>query len=160
MPTANENDRTIGSSVIVVCTAPVLEMMYEAAQPTTMPMRPPTMPSTIDSIMNCIMMFWNVAPSALRMPISRVRSVTDTIMMFMMPMPPTSSEMLAIAPKRTVIIAVDWLTEAMMLAVFCTWKSFSLSPVMRWRWRRSVVISSCTWSIFCVSVACRLMDWT
>ena len=41
------------------------------------------------------------------MPISRVRSVTDTIMMFMMPMPPTSSEMLAIAPKRTVIIAVD-----------------------------------------------------
>ena len=107
MPTANENDRTIGSNVIVVWTAPVLEMTYEATQPTTMPMRPPTMPRTIDSIMNCIMMFWNVAPSALRMPISRVRSVTDTIMMFMMPMPPTSSEMLAIAPKRTVIIAVD-----------------------------------------------------
>ena len=33
------------------------------------------------------------APSALAMPISRVRSVTDTSMMFMMPMPPTSSEM-------------------------------------------------------------------
>ena len=31
-----------------------------------------------------------VAPSAFRMPISRVRSVTDTSMMFMMPMPPTS----------------------------------------------------------------------
>ena len=28
----------------------------------------------------------------LRMPISRVRSVTDTSMMFMMPMPPTSSD--------------------------------------------------------------------
>ena len=107
MPTANENDSRIGASVIVVWTAPVLAMAYEAAQPTTMPMRPPTMPSTIDSIMNCIMMFWNVAPSALRMPISRVRSVTDTIMMFMIPMPPTSSEMLAMAPKRTVIMPVD-----------------------------------------------------
>ena len=35
------------------------------------------------------------APTALRMPISRVRSDTLTSMMFMMPMPPTSSEMLA-----------------------------------------------------------------
>ena len=40
-------------------------------------------------------MFFGVAPNALRTPISRVRSVTDTSMMFMMPMPPTISEMLA-----------------------------------------------------------------
>ena len=39
------------------------------------------------------------APIAMRMPISRVRSVTDTSMMFMMPMPPTSSEMEAMAPS-------------------------------------------------------------
>jgi hypothetical protein len=32
------------------------------------------------------------APMAMRMPISRVRSVTDTSMMFMIPMPPTSSD--------------------------------------------------------------------
>ena len=36
------------------------------------------------------MMLSRVAPSALRTPISRVRSVTDTSMMFMIPMPPTS----------------------------------------------------------------------
>ena len=36
------------------------------------------------------MMLTRVAPSALRTPISRVRSVTDTSMMFMIPMPPTS----------------------------------------------------------------------
>ena len=42
-------------------------------------------PMTTDSMRNCIMMFWKVAPRALRMPISRVRSVTETIMMFMMP---------------------------------------------------------------------------
>ena len=35
----------------------------------------------------------------MRMPISRVRSVTDTSMMFMMPMPPTSRETPAIAPS-------------------------------------------------------------
>ena len=35
------------------------------------------------------------APRALRMPISLVRSVTDTSMMFMMPMPPTSRLMAA-----------------------------------------------------------------
>ena len=35
------------------------------------------------------------APTAIRKPISRVRSVTDTSMMFMMPTPPTTSEMKA-----------------------------------------------------------------
>ena len=38
---------------------------------------------------------------ALRMPISRVRSVTVTSMMFMMPMPPTIREMAAMPPSRT-----------------------------------------------------------
>ena len=36
------------------------------------------------------------------MPISRVRSVTDTSMMFMMPMPPTSSDTAATAPRSPV----------------------------------------------------------
>ena len=38
------------------------------------------------------------APIARRTPISRVRSSTEASMMFMMPMPPTSSEMPAMAP--------------------------------------------------------------
>ena len=44
------------------------------------------------------------APSALRVPISRVRSVTETIIMFITPMPPTSSESAAMAeiPSDTV----------------------------------------------------------
>ena len=40
-----------------------------------------------------------LAPSARRMPISRVRSVTVASMMFMIPMPPTTSEMPAMAPR-------------------------------------------------------------
>ena len=44
------------------------------------------------------------APTALRMPISRVRSRTDTSMMFMIPMPPTISEIEAIPPSSSVSV--------------------------------------------------------
>ena len=44
------------------------------------------------------------APTAIRIPISRVRSVTLTSMMFMMPMPPTSRETAAIAASNVVRI--------------------------------------------------------
>ena len=61
------------------------------------------------------------APSALRVPISRVRSVTDTSMMFMTPMPPTSSEMAAMAemPSETVLIMFwySWIKLEMLLVV-------------------------------------------
>ena len=40
------------------------------------------------------------APTAIRSPISRVRSVTETSMMFMMPTPPTTSETAATAMPR------------------------------------------------------------
>ena len=48
------------------------------------------------------MMFQRVAPNALRTPISRVRSVTDTSMMFMMPIPPTSRLTAAIPASSSV----------------------------------------------------------
>ena len=47
------------------------------------------------------------APIALRMPISRVRSVTVTSMMFITPIPPTSSEIAATTPSRTVSVSLD-----------------------------------------------------
>ena len=43
------------------------------------------------------------APMAMRMPISRVRSVTLTSMMFMTPMPPTTRLMAATPMSRTVM---------------------------------------------------------
>ena len=62
------------------------------ASPTTTPSRPPIVVCTTASIRNCRVMSRRLAPRARRMPISRVRSVTVASMMFMMPMPPTSSE--------------------------------------------------------------------
>ena len=57
-----------------------------------MPMQPPIALNVTASIRNCTRMSAARAPTAMRMPISRVRSVTLTSMMFMMPMPPTTSE--------------------------------------------------------------------
>ena len=49
------------------------------------------------------------APMALRMPISRVRSATETNMMFMMPMPPTNSDRPVMnKPTAAIVPATRW----------------------------------------------------
>ena len=53
------------------------------------PRRPPAPVSDTASVRNWRTMSRRRAPRALRTPISRVRSVTLTSMMFMTPMPPT-----------------------------------------------------------------------
>ncbi len=53
------------------------------------------------------------APSALRTPISRVRSVTETSMMFMIPTPATSRAIEAIPMAATRIHLVIWLKLSM-----------------------------------------------
>ena len=55
-------------------------------------MMPPKVDSVTDSVRICQTMSRRRAPSALRSPISRVRSLTTISMMFMMTMPPTTSD--------------------------------------------------------------------
>ena len=60
------------------------------------------------------------APSAFRSPISRIRSDTETSMMFITPMPPTSREMPAMPPSRMVsvlVVAVAAWTSDCWLAI-------------------------------------------
>ena len=68
-------------------------MIRDSVNPKAMPISPPTIEISTASVRNCRMMSDCRAPMARRMPISRVRSSTVASMMFMMPMPPTSSEM-------------------------------------------------------------------
>ena len=68
------------------------------------------------------MSLWR-APTAMRTPISPVRSVTDTSMMFITPMPPTSSEISAIDEISSVIVAVVCSTVCRMLSVLNRKKS-------------------------------------
>ena len=79
-------------------------------------------------------------------PISRVRSVTETSMMFMMPMPPTSSETGAIAASSIVITGVASAVAAISDRLRIV-KSSSWSPLIRWRWRSSCVISRCRFDV-------------
>ena len=62
---------------------------------------------------NCRMIAPSLAPSALRIPISRVRSVTDTSMIFIMPMPPTTSEMAAMpARMQTIMFTMEFMLSS------------------------------------------------
>ena len=76
------------------------------ALPKTMPSRPPTDVRNTASRRNCHRISRRRAPSALRTPISRVRSVTEIIMIAMTPMPPTIS---AIDEITTSARNVAWL---------------------------------------------------
>ena len=81
-------------------------MPSEAPVARKMPTSPPSEDSTTASTRNCSSTSRASAPMARRTPISRVRSVTLTSMMFMMPMPPTSRLTAATAPSSEVISAV------------------------------------------------------
>ena len=75
-----------------------------------------------------------LAPTAMRTPISRVRSVTLTSMMFMMPMPPTSSDTAAIAASRMVSVEVPACCAAATSAMLRIEKSASGANDETW-WR-------------------------
>ena len=83
----------------------------------------------------------------MRRPISRVRSVTDTYMMFIMPMPPTTSEMPAMQASSVVIRSV---VEFSMVLSSC-WlrmvKSSSSLSFSLWLRRSISVISSVALSV-------------
>ena len=82
------------------------------------------------------------APTASRIPISLVRSVTDTSMMFMMPIPPTTRETDAMAPRSMLMIRVDASATASISDRFLTEKSSSCPAWIRWRCRRRAVTCS------------------
>ena len=81
---------------------------------------------------------------AILIPISLVRSVTDTSMMFMIPIPPTIRLTAAIAPKRAVIDDVAAVTACAISAVSRTMKSLSALGAMRRRSRSTDVMPSIT----------------
>ena len=86
-------------------------------------------------------MWRSCAPMARRMPISRVRSVTDTSMMFMMPMPPTSRLTPATAPSMPVIVVVALAIASAIWVMSRTSKLSSPSVGMRRSWRSTVSIA-------------------
>ena len=92
------------------------------------------------SIKNCVTILLCVAPKALRKPISRVRSETDTSMMLMMP----------IAPRPNVTTPTTPRNQSMALKIFPTFSLFSIvsqspnesSSLGSNPWRRAMISCS------------------
>src|SRR3977135_3267888 len=112
------------------------EMDTDAASPAATPAAPPARLMTVASTRNCSSTCARRAPIAMRMPISRVRSVTDTSRIFMIPTPPTRSEIDArIASSSAITRPVLSAVEAISLKLR-TLKSSGSPARMRWRrWR-------------------------
>ena len=90
------------------------------------PIRPPIMLRIMDSKRNWSRIWLELAPTALRMPISRVRSETETSIIFIMPTPPTMSEhdatKVSIAETIESMEPAGWRPSEPVM----TWKSLSL----------------------------------
>ena len=97
-PMSMENTTAMRMAGMLMATGISIMLEISSARPTPVPtpMSPPRLVSTAASVKNCIRIRRFLAPMAFFRPISPVRSVTDTSMMFMTPMPPTRREMLAI----------------------------------------------------------------
>ena len=95
------------------------------------------------------------APSAFRTPISRVRSVTETSMMFMMPMPPTSSDTRRCrraGRRRSRVVAWNVSSSVVWLRML---KSLGYAPGAAGARARSTESTSLiAASIRCAAVAC------
>ena len=111
------------------------------ATPSVKPTSPPSAERRTASRRNCRRMSPLVAPRAIRKPISLVRSVTLTSMMFMIPTPPTNSEIPAIEASIAVITPVTTPSALAISVVFCTWKSLTCPGAIRWRSARRWRIS-------------------
>lgn len=97
---------------------PIKEPITELIRyPKPIPINPPTTLNMVDSIRNCIRISIPLPPIDIRRPISRVRSVTDTYMIFMIPIPPTRREIPAIAPKR--VVRISLMEEKVLISSDC-----------------------------------------
>ena len=76
-------------------------------------MIPPKLVSTAASVKNWARILFFLAPIAFLRPISLVRSVTDTSIIFITPIPPTNKEILAIQINCLFVVALTcWLSSA------------------------------------------------
>ncbi len=124
-----------------IATASNAPISVEMPQARRIPMKPPKTLSRIDSVRNWTRISRLRAPMALRRPISRVRSVTETSMIFIMPIPPTSSEIAAIPPRKRVSTPrMDWVM--LRIESWVKMVKSSRPTSVRWRVRRISEISS------------------
>src|SRR6266566_5282041 len=143
-PTTMDHGATAAGSGVVAATRAA------NAMPMPTPMLAPTVASVVASTRNCRRMSLRRAPSDLRIPISRVRSATAMSMMFMMTMPPTTSEIpgrkgSAMRRMPLILLQKSSTSSAVSRAKSSPWRG------RRWR-RLRMTASAC-------DIASRISDW-
>ncbi len=114
----------------------------ETPTPSSIPSIPPTNDRLTASARNWRRMSRVRAPTARRRPISLVRSVTETSMMFMMPMPPTSRLTEATLIRRPFMVWAICTRVWAISSTVRTEKSSSSGFWILWRCRRSWVTAT------------------
>ena len=74
----------------------IIDIIWARPIPEATPSTPPIDVSTAASVKNCAIILPFLAPIAFLRPISAVRSVTETSIIFITPIPPTNSDIAAI----------------------------------------------------------------
>ena len=82
--------------------------------PKNIPITPPKIVKKTASMRNCKRISFLLAPIAFLKPISLVLSVTETSMIFIIPIPPTNKDIPAIAPKN--IVSTEVMFESRLKA--------------------------------------------
>src|SRR5665213_981586 len=113
MPTETATPRASGMEYDARTGVTPSILKCDTKMPANAPKIPPRNEMTVDSIRNWVRMTRLRAPIAFRMPISRVRSVTVTSMMFITPIAPTRSDTAATQPKSAVkVLELDVAVES------------------------------------------------
>ncbi len=116
-----------------------------APYPIAKPIKPPKSDSTTASTKNCSIIKPGVAPNAFKVPITRVRSVTETSMIFITPIPPTTRLIPTIPAVIAVALPVNLSILARAFSAVSNSKSSS-SPsfsLCNWRKIRRILASTC-----------------
>src|SRR6266849_1235183 len=102
-----------------------LAISHETPHANAIPPAPPAQHNTTDSTRNWLTTSCCRAPTAFRIPISLVRSTTETSIMFIITMPPTTSEMPTTNSDTENIVAVSLENNSLMPSEVITPKSSS-----------------------------------
>src|SRR5690606_14485801 len=137
-----ENGSTAGAGKSGMSCGSTIAPVTASPTPSAIPTSPPSPDRKTDSSRNCSRITRGRAPIALRMPISRVRSVTVTSMMLATPMLPTTSEIPATAPVNSVRNDRNCVASWICCCSACTSKSRFAGSRMWWRSERISVICS------------------
>ena len=104
----NSTEPMIAGMLIAVGAPESWDTTFDNIIPTTTPMIPPILVSMAASVRNWYKITFFLAPIAFFRPISLVRSVTETSMIFITPMPPTRSEILAIQISCVLVLSLSF----------------------------------------------------